>query len=75
MKMKAEKFKLNNSLKDVTDLKSFKTSLTEDINSLGGVNAVRIDAVANTITVDYNEEQVSSTQIKQKITEIENLKY
>ncbi len=74
MKMKAEKFKLNNSLEDVSDLKSVSKSLTDDIHSLGGVNAVRVDPIENTVTVDYNEGQVSSEQIKQKLKDSNYLK-
>jgi len=74
MKMKAEKFRLNSSLKDVADLKSVAKSLTDDIHSLGGINAVRVDPIENTVTVDYNEGQVSSSQIKQKLKEGNYLK-
>ncbi|WP_099190769.1 heavy-metal-associated domain-containing protein [Tepidibacter mesophilus] len=74
MKMKAEKFKLNNSLKDNDNLKSVAKSLTDDIHSLGGVNAVRVDPIENTVTVDYNEGQVSSNQIQQKLKDGNYLK-
>lgn len=74
MKMKAEKFKLNNSLKDVADLKLVAKSLTDEIRSINGVNAVRVDPIENTVTVDYNEGQVSSSQIQQKIKDGKYLK-
>lgn len=69
MSMKAEKFQLNNSYKEVRDLQAIEKSISQDIQSLNGINAVRLDPIANTVTVDYNEGQVSSSEIQQKLKE------
>ncbi len=67
MTIKVKKYKLNNTLKEADDMKTFAKSITDDIRSLGGVNAVRVDTLENSITVDYNEGQVSSDQIQEKL--------
>ncbi|MBS4539335.1 hypothetical protein GOQ27_12740 [Clostridium sp. D2Q-11] len=74
MTMKADKFKLDDSLRGTKDLKSLANSITNDIHGLGGVNAARFDPIENTVTVDYNEGEVSLNQIQQKLKEGNYLK-
>ncbi len=67
--MKADKFKLTNSFTDAAKMKAHAKNITDEIHSLGGINAVRVDPFENYITVDYNEEEVSQEDIQKKIKE------
>ena len=67
--MRADKFKLNPSFKNSKNLESDAKALTDAVHTLDGINAVRVDPIANTITVDYNEDKVSKREIKQKLKE------
>jgi copper chaperone CopZ len=57
--MKANKFVIS-GLKDSDKIADVKQS----IRSHDGINAVRIDMQANTITVDYDESRYSAGDIK-----------
>lgn len=67
--MKVEKIQLNDTLRKSSDMKSEARSITDTVHSAGGVNSVRVDPLENNITVDYNEDQVTLEQIKQKLKE------
>lgn len=67
--MRADKIKLNNSLENSSDMKSQAENITDTIHSLDGINAVRVDTLENTITVDYNEDKVSLKEIQRKLKE------
>ncbi|WP_041701509.1 heavy-metal-associated domain-containing protein [Gottschalkia acidurici] len=69
MNMKANKYKLSSSLKNSSDFNSQSESIHSSIRSIDGVNAVRIDSDANTVTVDYDAGKVSSSEIEQKLKE------
>ncbi|WZL74222.1 hypothetical protein QBE52_05650 [Clostridiaceae bacterium 35-E11] len=56
--MKAAKFKLTG------DAKKQAKSIHDSIVQLNGINAVRIDSFANTVTVDYDDHKVSSSDIQ-----------
>lgn len=67
--MRADKIKLSDSLVKSKDMKSEARTLTDKVHSLKGINAVRVDPMENTITVDYNENQVSLSDIKKVLKE------
>lgn len=69
MNIKVEKFRLNNSLKNAGDMKTEAKAIQDSIHNLDGINAVRVDPFENMITVDYNADQVSLSQIEQKLKE------
>lgn len=50
-------------------MKSRAKNITDEIHTLGGINAVRVDPFENYITVDYNEEEISADEIQNKIRE------
>ncbi|QUH26735.1 heavy-metal-associated domain-containing protein [Serpentinicella alkaliphila] len=56
--MKANKFKLN------TDVKSNGKNIHNSISKLDGINSVRLDSFANTVTVNYDDSKVSSSEIE-----------
>ncbi|AOY75292.1 heavy-metal-associated domain-containing protein [Clostridium formicaceticum] len=60
--MKAEKFKFKG------DAKAKGKEIHKSIAALDGVKAVRVDSFANTVTVDYDENKISSSDIKSKLT-------
>lgn len=66
--MKAEKFKLGNSLKNIRDIEYKSKRITDSIYSLGqGINFIRVDPIENTVTVDFMEEKISAADIQQKL--------
>ncbi len=68
--MRAEKIKLNNRLRNSSDMKTEARNITDAIHSLGdGINAVRVDPLENTITVDFIGDKVSLTDIERKLRE------
>lgn len=60
--MGAKKFPLNNfnNEKDITEIR-------KSLSQIKGVNAVRVDTVSNTITVDYDESRVSLQDLESRI--------
>ncbi|MBU5439676.1 heavy-metal-associated domain-containing protein [Tissierella sp. MSJ-40] len=61
--MKAKKFTLGNT--NITDERTIKDSL----KTVEGINAVRLDTTAQTITVDYDDSVVSLSTIESKLKE------
>ncbi len=57
--MKADKFIINN-MKDADTMNGIKHTLTKQ----EGIIAVRVDMQADTITVDYDEDDYDSERIK-----------
>lgn len=67
--MRLEKFRLSNSLKNASDI-NFQAKMIQDtLYDIEGVNIVRVNTFENTITIDYNEVQISSSKIQQKLKE------
>lgn len=60
--MKAKKFRLSN-FEIPHDLRDKAQSIETQIGELSGVNAVRVDPFAQTVTVDFNEGEVSEKEI------------
>jgi len=42
------------------------------ISNIEGINAVRVDTVSNTVTVDYDETKVSENDIASQIDSVKN---
>ena len=63
--MKANKFVVSN-LKDPSRIDEIKHS----IHSHQGINAVRVDMEASTVTVDYDEERYSEGDIKNFVSSL-----
>ena len=59
--MKAVKFQIN------TDAKSQGESIHNSISNLDGIMAVRVDSFANTVTVDYDDNRISSKDIESNL--------
>lgn len=62
--MKANKFVVNGSI-DGNKIPDIKNS----IRSHDGVNAVRVDVISNTVTVDYDEARYSEGDIKNFVSQ------
>lgn len=62
--MKANKFIVS----DLVDSSAIP-SIKESISSHDGINAVRVDMQANTVTVDYDEGRYSEKQIQNFISQ------
>jgi copper chaperone CopZ len=56
--MKADKFKIKG------DAKPQAKSIHNSIAKLDGIKAIRVDSLANTVTVDYDDEKITSSQIE-----------
>ncbi|EOD01602.1 heavy-metal-associated domain-containing protein [Caldisalinibacter kiritimatiensis] len=65
--MKSKKFTVNN-IEGENDINYIRNTLS----SMKGVNAVRVDTVANTVTVDYDENAVSANQLNSEIQNFNN---
>lgn len=63
--MRADKFKVP-GLKSSDDM----TLYSDTISKLDGVNAVRVDIMANTVTVDYDESKISEKELQSKINSV-----
>lgn len=61
--MRANKFVISN----INDSNKINT-IQQSIHSHDGINAVRVDMVANTVTVDYDESRYSEGDIKDFVT-------
>lgn len=61
--MKANKFTVAN-LNDASKI----TQIKESIHSRDGINAVRVDMHAGTVTVDYDDERYSENDIKNLVS-------
>ena len=57
--MRADKF-IVNTMKDVNEMNKIKHTLMEK----HGINAVRMDMQANTITIDYDEDNYNSESLR-----------
>ncbi|WP_053956467.1 heavy-metal-associated domain-containing protein [Inediibacterium massiliense] len=64
--MKAKKFNLSLS-EDIKNIQSKIKSIQNSIKELDGVNSVRVDILANNITVDYNDQKISPSEIESKL--------
>jgi hypothetical protein len=62
--MKADKY-IFNQVEDLNVLREVEGSLLDQ----DGINAVRLDMGANTITVDYNEKNLNSEKIQKIIAQ------
>ncbi|MBB6216299.1 copper chaperone CopZ [Anaerosolibacter carboniphilus] len=51
------------------DAKSQAEAIHNTIAQMNGIKAVRVDSFANTVTVDYDDKKVSSSQIESKLKE------
>lgn len=56
--MKVNKYRLK------VDAKSKKEAIHDTIASMYGIKAIRVDSFANTVTVDYDDEKVCSSEIE-----------
>ncbi|RKD31555.1 cation transporter [Thermohalobacter berrensis] len=65
--MRAKKFRVSN-LTNETDITTIESSLSQ----LKGVNAVRVDVVADTVTVDFNENEIDEKQIQSQLNSLVN---
>jgi copper chaperone CopZ len=65
--MKYKKFNISN-LKNDDQI----TSIRNSISQIDGVKAVRVDTIANTITVEYDENKVSTNQLQSQINQLDN---
>jgi copper chaperone CopZ len=66
--MKAEKFQVPN-LNNSYDIMLIKRAVFD----LDGINSVRTDTVSNTVTVDYDDQVISSSEILSKIKSVHNM--
>ena len=66
--MNVTKFNINN-LENSSDIESIRGS----VQSIDGVHAVRVDNVANTITVEY-EDTLSREKLKSAINKYKNIR-
>ncbi len=63
--MKANKFVIS-GLNDPKDLRNIEQSI---LHSHDGINAVRVDMEASTVTVDYDESRYTEDDIKGFVTQ------
>ncbi len=61
--MNAKKYRLKG------DAKSQAESIHHVISQMDGIKAIRVDSFANTVTVDYEDDKVSSSEIESKLRE------
>ncbi|WP_083525085.1 heavy-metal-associated domain-containing protein [Thermotalea metallivorans] len=47
--------------------KSQANAIHDSITQMDGIKAVRIDSFANTVTVDYDDSRISSSDIQSKL--------